>query len=159
RRAPTETAPAAPTAAELPAPSASLAEIKGRFLLPGEAPASGVEVQTHGWPGNQERVMKFGEPDKWEDPKTTSGPDGRFSIRLDPPRAFQFTLDARCAGYGGVSWRWSETAPAETKDVGDVELTIGGAIVGRVLDPAGNALTKDWMVYADSARSSSVGFG
>ncbi|MDF1799581.1 MAG: hypothetical protein P1V81_10425, partial [Planctomycetota bacterium] len=70
------------------------ARLFGRFLLPGGAPAAGVVVKLHGMEGNTERALEHGLPADWHDPATTTAEDGTFELRLDPPRAFQFFLDA-----------------------------------------------------------------
>ena len=136
----------APAAVDAP-----LAEIKGRCLLPNGSPASGVAIALHGWEANEERVIRHGMPEHWEDPATTTGADGRFSIRFDPPLAFQFVLDAQMPGYASASWRWSEIKPNETKDLGDIELVRGGTIVGQIVDAKGNVQKGDWTAYAESA--------
>lgn len=127
-----------------------LAEIRGRFLLPGGAPAIGVELEVHGWQSNQENVIKFGLPEHWEDPIGSSDQDGRFSIRLDPPQAFQFVLEAKLEGWCTANWRWSQIEPRAIVEVGDVELVQGGSIRGRVVDSNGKAVAGGWMVYGES---------
>ena len=49
----------------------------------------------HGWGGK--RKLKYGVPDDWKDPRGKTDPEGRFALRFRPPRAFQFTLDAKAA--------------------------------------------------------------
>src|SRR6185436_18024993 len=67
--------------------SSTLAEIHGRFVFPGGAPAAGVSIEMHGWQSNQERVLQFGEPEDWVDPQAETDADGRFTVSFDPPRA------------------------------------------------------------------------
>jgi hypothetical protein len=142
---------------EEPAPEVSvpqvatvLAELRGRFLLPDGSPAKGVKLELHGWQANSERVRKHGVPETWESPKGETDNEGRFALRFDPPLAFQFVLDAKLAGHGGVSWRWSELAPREVTDVGDTTLVLAGSIRGRVVDAAGRPAGGTWRVYGES---------
>ncbi len=149
-----------PAAAEEPESTedALAATIHGRFLLPGGEPAAGVQLDVHGWGANTERELKFGVPEDWVDPAGESGPDGSFAFRFEPPRAFQFTLDAKLDGYCETSWRWSEILPGRSIDVGDVVLERGGAIEGRIVDGEGNPLPGDgWRIYADSTEASASG--
>ncbi len=129
----------------------SLAEIRGRFLLAGGTPAAGTRFEIEGWKGNQERVLEFGEPDDWVDPTGSTDEDGRFSIRFDPPRAYQFTFEAKTPGYAGAEWRWGEILPGSVLDLGEVQLPRGATIEGRIVDPQGRLQPgQKWLVYAAS---------
>ena len=129
----------------------TLAEVRGHFVLAGGAPVAGVTVSLHGWPASGDRVKRHGEPGDWQDPApVVSDARGAFSIRLDPPRAFQFTLDATFAGYAGKAWRWSEIEPGKVLDLGEVELVQPGTIVVRLVDGECEALAGSWSVRADS---------
>src|SRR5262245_5991403 len=131
------------------ATNAALAEIRGRFVFPGGAPAVGAQIDVDGWDANQERVLQYGEPENWVDPAGVTDADGRFSLRFDPPRAFQFSLDANAPGHAGASWRWSEIRPGATGDIGEIELPVGGTIEGRMVDAQGKALVGEhWSIYA-----------
>ena len=146
-----EQAPVSASAHAIEAASAATAEIKGRVLLQGGAPAGGVSVQMQGWESNQERVNKYGLPVHWENPQATTAVDGRFSIVFEPPRAFQFTVRIKIAGYAGANWRWSEIASRDVIDLGDVELPRGGTIIARIVDQSGKVLTTGWTAYAESS--------
>ncbi|MCB9916091.1 MAG: hypothetical protein H6828_13265 [Planctomycetes bacterium] len=143
-------APAPPTPRDAEAPK--LAEVRGRFLLPGGAPAAGVVATLHGWPSNDDLVRKHGVPADWQDPApATSDAEGRFAIALDPPRAFQFTLAGELAGYGRASWRWSSLPRGEVTDVGDVPLAPEGVVLVRLVDGAGAPRSPTgWVVYGDA---------
>jgi hypothetical protein len=143
----------APAPVPTPKTNDSLCELRGRFLFPGGAPASGVQLGIMAWESNQERVLRYGLPEKFVPPTGTSQSDGRFSMRFDPPRAYQFVLTGSLAGYCKPSWRWSEIEPGKVVDVGDVELVRGGSIRGRVVDSKGKALTSGWTVYGESPRT------
>ena len=135
------------------APEPALAHVVGRLLLPSGAPAVGAGVRLHGWGANQDRLLKYGRPENWTDPETTTDGDGRFDVELDPPRAFQFTLDVRLAGHAALSWRWSSLPPGEVTDVGEQTLSAAGTIVGRVLRPDGAPASGRWRVRADSSHA------
>jgi hypothetical protein len=133
------------------AAAATGARIHGRFVLPGGAPAVGVAVTLGGWAGNDRLVREYGLPKDWKDLSTISDQEGRFELRFEPHRAFQFTMEGRLSGHAAVSWRWRSIAVAEDKDVGTVELAAASTIVVRVVDSIGNTLSEDWRVQADSA--------
>ncbi|MBL8857441.1 MAG: carboxypeptidase regulatory-like domain-containing protein [Planctomycetes bacterium] len=148
---PAEVASAAPA----PTPAAVAtdeAEIRGRFLLPNGAAAVGARVALSGAIGNQERELRFGAPQDWKNIEVETDGDGRFSIRFDPPRAFQFFMKGSLANYCGVSWRWSEIEPKKLVDVGEVTLVRGGSIRGRIVDAKGRALKSGWTVYAEAGN-------
>jgi len=129
------------------------AELRGRLVLAGGAPAAGAVLEVRGWEGNDERVLAFGRPQDWVDPRATADEDGRFAIAFDPPRAYQFILDARASvpGYAAASWRWSEIRPGAVLELGEIELPRAGAVEGRLVDGEGRPLLgQSWQVYGDS---------
>jgi hypothetical protein len=132
-------------------PSAHLAEIKGRVTLPGGAPAANVAIELHGHPANQELVIQHGLPEQWQDPVSTTGADGRFSLRFDPPLAFAFTFRARAPGYATARWGWGGLDGSSAVDLGDIELVRAGTIVGRIVDAKGKVLKDGWVVNAENA--------
>jgi hypothetical protein len=125
------------------------AEIRGRLLRDDGTPAAGVPVKVHGWGANQDRERLHGVPEDWQDPEAKTGADGRFSIRFDPPRAFQFTLDAKARGCAEASWRWGEIEPGALVDLGEVVLVASGTLEGRIVDGAGQPLLgQEWSIEA-----------
>lgn len=145
----THTAPARAAADATAGATDNMCDLRGRFLLPGGTPAANVQLSVQGWDSYQERVLRYGRPKSFEKPTGSSGPDGRFSIRFDPPRAYQFVLSGKLRGFCEASWRWSEIEPRQIIDVGDVELERGGSIRGRILDAKDRALTQGWSAHAD----------
>lgn len=130
-----------------------LAELRGTVHLPGGAPAAGAEISVEGWEANEERTLQFGLPQSWEDLIGTVSRDGSFSLRFDPPRAFQFVLSIKAQGFGEATWRWSELAPRSVTDVGRIVLRDAGVIEGRIVDASGAARPGEWSVHAESSVS------
>jgi len=128
-----------------------LAHLVGRFLLPDGSPAPGVALAVRGWGANRERRLKYGEPDGWVDPEGATDADGRFDLAFDPPRAYQFVLDANLDGYAELSWRWSSLSPKEVTDVGEQTLAATGTVVGRIVRPDGSPVEGNWTVTGDSS--------
>lgn len=135
---------------EVETPEPELAHLVGRFLLPDGGPAVGVTLGVRGWGANTERKQKYGEPEDWVDPEGTTDDEGRFDIAFDPPRAYQFVLGAKLAGYAELSWRWHALPPREVTDVGEQTFVATGTIVGRVVGADGSPTETRWYVYADS---------
>jgi len=130
-------------------PAPSLAVVRGRFVFPGGTPARGVRVALEGSRASEERVKRFGMPASWVDPApVVSGPDGRFELRLDPPRAFCFELTATLDEYVAECWRLDEIDPKEGRDLGEVELRQAGGITVRIVDQAGEPVAGEWIVWA-----------
>lgn len=162
--APAETrSEAAPEPEVAPPPIASASSsvpsttaiVRGRLLVGAGRPAGGVAIALHGWQANQERVLQFGLPENWQDPQTTTSGDGTFELRIDPPPAFQFFLEAKLAGWVTASWRWSEIAAGSVRDLGDTTLAPAGTIVGRVVDVGGKPVPGAWTVYAEGVSAGS----
>ncbi|NOT30618.1 MAG: sigma-70 family RNA polymerase sigma factor [Planctomycetes bacterium] len=133
------------------ASNTSLADIHGRFLFADGSSAADVALKLHGWGTSKEQTLLYGEPADWVDPSATSDAQGFFSLRFDPPRAFQFMLDAKAPGHAAVSWRWSGFSPDAVLDLGAIELPVGGAIDGRILDAEGRPVVgPGWRVVAET---------
>jgi hypothetical protein len=124
-------------------------EIRGRFLVEGR-PVDGVQLALIGWPASEERLIEQGDPGDWRNPQPViTGNDGVFSIRLDPPPAYQFALDAKLEGFGGVSWRWDQLSADGVHDLGDVILARSGCIEGSLVGADGAPLVGTFYVYAE----------
>jgi hypothetical protein len=148
--APAEVALDAKTAEQTPALPPTSCELRGRFTFADRTPASDVRLWVMGSEGDSERVRKYGQPEHWETATGTSNADGTFSIRFDPPGAYQFELNAWLPGWCDADWRWGKIEPGTTIDVGTVELVRSGSIRGRIVDAKGHALSTGWMVSADA---------
>lgn len=129
----------------------ALAELRGRMLDAAGAPLAGVALELRGFAGNQERLQKYGAPEDWAKREAVSDAEGRFRFEFDPPRAFQFLLDASAEGRARVSWRWFELPPAQVTDVGDVRMPRAGSVRGRVVDESGKPVVGPWNISAWSA--------
>ncbi|MHC4263489.1 MAG: carboxypeptidase-like regulatory domain-containing protein [Planctomycetota bacterium] len=129
------------------------ARLRGRFLLPDGGPASGVEVKLDGFQASSERAHRFGIPEDWVNPTTTSGDDGRFELRFDAPQAFQFLLITRLAGHAEERWRWGELSATEDLDLGDVTLRPAGELEVRIVDASGTPIPEGWLVYVYAPAS------
>ncbi|MFH1999524.1 MAG: carboxypeptidase-like regulatory domain-containing protein [Planctomycetota bacterium] len=130
-----------------------LARVHGRFLYQDGTPAEGVELALHGWQSNDEAVKKYGLPRNWKDLKTKTNSEGEFEFRLDPPQAYQFTLESKFEGYAEVSWRWYEFLPGEDKDLGVTRLARSGTILVTMKNAQGEAIKSGWTIYAKSELS------
>lgn len=156
----TSTEPAVERATEIVAavaepattPTSNECELRGRVLFPGGSPVRNATVRLQGFAANAQRVELHGTPKDWHDLDSTTDADGRFRVRFVPPRAFQFVLDLRATLYVPVTWRWSTIEPGEVKDLGDIELERGAAIVGRIVDGRGRTLAGEWTVSAQPAE-------
>lgn len=132
-----------------------LAHVVGRFLLPDGSPAVGAALTVEGWVANSDRVQKYGKPENWVSPSGVTGPDGRFDLAFDPPRAFQFILNAELEGHAGLSWRWSSLDPGGRTDVGNQTFRRACTVEGRVVRPDGSPTGIQWFIYADSQAGAS----
>ncbi len=149
---------AAATDAELdtaPEEEDSLAHVVGRLLLPSGAPAVDASIKLRGFGANSERRQKYGVPKDWQDLTGTTDAEGRFDLALDPPRAFQFMMDASIAGHSELSWRWSSLPPGSTTDVGAQTFAQGCRVTGKVVGKDGQPTGVQWFVYGDSTVGAS----
>ena len=138
------------------APVLPSAEIRARFLLPDGSPAKGVSLAVEGRALDHELLEKFGAPKDWSVPVAESGSDGSLSIPLDPPPAFTFFARAALDGFCSEEWRWNAIDPGTTKDLGDVTLRPGGAVVGRIVDVRDRPVQQAWIVYAEGVNPAST---
>jgi len=97
-----------------PEPVDLRAEIRGRLLRPNGKPVDDVTLDLSAWQANSRRMDAWQEAHPGEEPPTSfhreSGAqeDGRFSIRFDPLKPFQYSLDTRHDWFVPRSWRWGE---------------------------------------------------
>ena len=102
--------------------------MRGGVLFAGDRPALDATVLIRGFVANTDRQIQFGVPENGVDPTGKSGEDGRFEVRFDPPRAYQFLVDVHLPGFAEESWRWSELEPNEVRGLGDILLRPTGSI-------------------------------
>ncbi|MEQ1893133.1 MAG: carboxypeptidase-like regulatory domain-containing protein [Planctomycetota bacterium] len=128
-----------------------MAEVRGRFLLEGGAPAAGATWYVEGSESNEELVRLHGLPEDWSDPTGTTDVDGRFVLRFDPPRAFQFWISVKAPGHAPAVWR-PDIAPGQILDLGTVTLALGATVAGRLMDVAGMPILGErWSVRVQSS--------
>jgi hypothetical protein len=128
----------------------SQAELRGTCILEGGAPAAGAKLSLHGFEANTERVLEFGKPADWKDLSAECDASGNFVLRFDPPRAYQFTLQASAPEHATARWRWGALEPGSTQELGTIELPRSGTITGRLLDAQGHPVSDAWQVYAEA---------
>ncbi|MEQ8766423.1 MAG: carboxypeptidase-like regulatory domain-containing protein [Planctomycetota bacterium] len=129
----TETEPEAPPKDEEPK-----AGVRGRCIAAesGE-PLAGCTVKFDGRPGNSAKMALHGPVD-WEDPEpVVTGGDGVFFIEFEAVPPYQHTLDIQCEGRVPRTGRWGAFEPGEVDDLGDIELSFGAIVQGRVVDTEG----------------------
>ncbi|MCB9876860.1 MAG: carboxypeptidase regulatory-like domain-containing protein [Planctomycetes bacterium] len=145
---------AEPTAAPAPGP---LAHIVGRCVDAAGAPLAGCKIDLDGWNANSERVdawrVDHDEDPPWKDPEDlVTGDDGRFAFAFWPPPPFQFSLDVTKEACGHLNGRWSKLDEGQTLDVGDVVVTAGVKVHGRVVDKQGAPLAKAYLSISSDDR-------
>jgi hypothetical protein len=85
----------------------------------------------------------------WSREKAISDAHGRFSIVFVPSRALEYDLRATPEALCPIHWSWELVEPGERKDLGDIVLSKGGTIAGRMLDAQGQPLLgQEWKIRA-----------
>lgn len=124
-----------------PVPEERAAMVTGRIVDAAHRPLAGATVRLSGrsrdpetgqqWLLEQGRFV-------WEDPApVTTGADGRFELRCDPPPPFAFHWSAQADGLARLSARLGALDPGATRDLGDVVLVAGARLAGRIVDADG----------------------
>lgn len=143
-----QTEAAARSAVHLADPN--LATLRGRCVDEHGAPLADCKVSLQGWECNNQRMEAWltdhGKPPTWQNPAAvTTAADGVFVFTFWPPPPFQFALDVAREGRGAMNGRWSELAEGSTKDVGDVVMSPGVLVRGRVVDDQGIPQAKEYV--------------
>jgi hypothetical protein len=128
------------------------AEIRGRFISDDGSPLPGVPIQltARGASGTRARAHDDAEADK--EVKAVSDERGRFSIVFVPSRAFGYDMSTAAEAFSPVRWSWESVAAGDQKDLGDIVLSKGGSIAGRILDVNGQPLVgQEWRIRARRA--------
>lgn len=103
-------------------------------------PLAHCAVHLHGWVRSQAALERFGSAD-WTDPEpAVSGADGTFLLGFHPPGADQFSVDVTGPGRVPRTARWTGFAPGARVDLGDIPLSIGQVVRGRVVDQNGEVV-------------------
>ncbi len=121
--------------------------VRGRCVDSAGNPIAGCTVGVHGVWGNEKLMESWlrdheAEPEWKHPPKQTTGTDGRFEFTFWPPPPFQFLLDIEHAQFAAMRARWGPLDAGSVRDVGDVVMTTGIRVRGRVVDQAGQPLAK-----------------
>lgn len=74
---------------------------------------------------------------QWRDQQATTGPDGTFAFAFDPPSLYRFDVLTRLPGFVDMTASWSNLDADAALDLGDVVLSRGAEVRGRVVDTAG----------------------
>jgi hypothetical protein len=121
-----------------PKPAPDLAHVRGRCVAAESgSPLAGCKVTFRGYPSNDAAMARYGEV-HWSDPDpVVTKEDGRFDVAFDPPPPYQHYLDVSCEGRVPRTARWGAIEPGKVDDLGDVALTSGHAVDGRVVDTTG----------------------
>ncbi|MBL8804513.1 MAG: sigma-70 family RNA polymerase sigma factor [Planctomycetes bacterium] len=140
-------------AASSAASTGELVHVRGRLLLPNGAPAVGVPLRLSARPANDDLVARFGVPESWTGPTPApTDAEGRFEVSFEPPRAFQFSLEARPSGFVPVGWRFSAHDPDPLLELAPVQLERAATVVVNVRDAAGADLRSGWSVSVRPAE-------
>jgi len=140
-------------AASSAASTGELVHVRGRLLLPDGSPAAGVPLRLSARPANDDLVARFGVPESWTGPTpAATDAEGRFEVSFEPPRAFQFSLEAWPSGYVPVGWRFSAHDPDPLLELAPVQLERAATVVVNVRDAAGAALRSGWSVSVRPAE-------
>ena len=125
------------------APSEGLVTIRGRCIVAAtRLPLAGTKAVLRGDPRGAEEMAKHG-PVQWRAPEPATGDaDGRFTLRFAPPPPFQFSLDLSAEGFAPRTGRWLSLVPGADVDLGEIELTKGYVVSGRVVDQEGKPVPK-----------------
>lgn len=136
--------PAASAAAAPAAPERPPLFFSGRCVAAESgAPLAGCRVKFHGWPGNENLLARYGQPD-WKDLEpVVTGPDGVFRFEVPETLPYQFALYCEADGRLGRSDRYDTELPGgATYELGDIPLELGARVAGIVRDEHGGPVEK-----------------
>ena len=101
------------------------------------APLAGCRVTFTGVPSNAGEMARHGDV-AWSDPGAVVTPaDGSFDISFVPPPPYQHFLDVQCPGRVPRTARWGSFQPGQVDDLGDIALSLGHVVEGRVVEETG----------------------
>ncbi len=157
----TEDAPTpAPERTAVPDASPKNAILRGRCVDADGQPLAGCKVDFDGWTGNRDPMDQWlidhGEKPAWTDPPDViTGVDGTFTFAFWPPPPFQFALTVTREGCGAMNGRWTTLAAGSDTNVGDVAMTAGVRVRGRVVDASGVPQAREYVTLRRRANPGS----
>jgi Carboxypeptidase regulatory-like domain len=94
-------------------------------------------------------TLRGNGPASWESPPAVvTGADGSFEIRFEPPPSFAFFLFVEAPGRAKMLGRFSKLKAGTVTDVGDVAMSPGTVVRGRVVDEGGTPQPKISVILA-----------
>lgn len=118
------------------------ATLRGRCVDDSGTALAACRVTLTGRTGDRETVdawlREHAAMPAWQDPPaTTTAVDGRFEITFVPPPPFRFMLDFVHAGSADRRGFWPQIAAGAIVDLGDIVMSPGVLVAGRVVDDSG----------------------
>ena len=120
----------------LPKPAETVIRGRGVEKTTGK-PLKGVVLTLSGPRTNSQVEALHGKPD-WKPPSPlTTGPDGRFELRVVAHPMLRFILEVACEGCVPRTAHWSRLTPNQIVDMGDIALAKGYRVSGKIVDSDG----------------------
>jgi RNA polymerase sigma factor (sigma-70 family) len=124
-----------------PTTSPPLATVRGRAVDDAGNPIAGAVLEVNGSWANVTRMEAWlKEHDQTEQVQVRSSPagsDGRFALEFASPPPFQFFLSVHGDGFASMRGSLPEIAVGRVVDLGDVVMSPGVLVRGRVVDQTG----------------------
>ncbi len=103
-------------------------------------------------------LLRHGPLD-WEDPEAvTTGEDGRFVFRIEPPEKLEFELRLTAPGRVAAQLQWERLPLGRVTDAGDLRIELGIQPSGRVVDAHGFVVPEGVVRLVRSAGQSAEAY-
>lgn len=134
------------------------ATISGRIVTRDGSPLPGATVELAGWVSDSDRGAVYGRHVTWSNPETSSDAEGCFHFLFAPSPPLDYQLTVRHPGRVAVAWQWERIVPGSNRDLGDIVMSAGGRIRGRLLDRQGQVIKRGYSAAASSLDRRIDGF-
>lgn len=137
------------------APSSYVARayLLGRIVDRAGKPIGGMDLRLLGKVANLRRKEAWPfDTSVWKHLDRRTDAQGRFAFAFRPLPPLEFTLETRDPRFLTFRKRWKEVEPGARLDLGDVVLSRGGAVKGRLTDQIGEAIAGGWEIQLDPAE-------
>ncbi|MBK9383798.1 MAG: carboxypeptidase regulatory-like domain-containing protein [Planctomycetes bacterium] len=123
------------------------AYLHGRIVDRAGKPITGMDLRLVGKVANLRRKEAWpGDASVWKHIDRRTDAQGSFAFAFRPLPPLEFMLETRDQRFLTFRKRWKEFEPGKREDLGEIVLSRGGSVKGRLTDQSGDPIAGGWEI-------------